>query len=348
MGDTAPIRAEERFDEPGVASYLRDHLPDLCGTAPITFEQFPGGKANLTYLARAGDVEVVLRRPPLGPVAPGAHDMAREYRVLSVLYQVYPAAPRAHHLCQDPSVMGAPFVVMERRVGHVVREEWPVGLDAGNDFRRAVAENLVDALADLHMVDHGAIGLTSLGRPDGFVARQVGGWKDRWERARHEEVSAMDRLAARLGASVPAPQRAVLLHNDFKLDNTMLADDGAIVAVFDGDMATTGDPLVDLGTMLAYWGGGDSVSAFAAADSVVLGDVMGVAEITARYAARTGFDVSGADWYRALALFRIAGICQQIFIRYLRGQTTDQRFAGLGAMVPPMAEAALGLLSSGE
>ena len=344
MGDTAPIRPEERFDEDAVAAYLIEHLPDMFGSAPIAFEQFPGGKANLTYLARCGDVEVVLRRPPLGPVAPGAHDMAREYRVLSVLYAAYPPAPRAHHLCEDPGVMGAPFVVMERRSGHVVRAEWPEGLDAGREFRRRVSEHLVDALAGLHLVDRASIGLATLGRPDGFVARQVAGWTDRWTRARHEDVPAMDRLADHLAGSVPEPQKAVLLHNDFKLDNTMLADDGSIVAVFDWDMATVGDPLVDLGTMLAYWAGGDSVSAFAAADSVVLGDVMTTAEIADRYAAATGLDVSRADWYRALALFRIAVICQQIFIRYVRGQTSDERFAGLGALVPPMAEAGLGLI----
>lgn len=344
MGDTAPIRPEERFDEAAVAAHLRKHLPAMFGTEPIVFGQFPGGKANLTYLARAGSIEVVLRRPPLGPVAPGAHDMGREYRVLSVLHQAYPPAPRAYHLCEDPAVMGAPFVVMERRVGHVIRSEWPAGLDAGPSFRRRVAGNLVDGLADLHRVDPASIGLDSLGRPDGFVARQVAGWTDRWRRARHDDVPAMDRLADRLADSVPEPQAAVLLHNDFKLDNTMLADDGSIVAVVDWDMATIGDPLVDLGTMLAYWGGGDSVSAFAAADSVVLGDVMGTGEIAGRYSARTGFDVSAVDWYRALALFRIAVICQQIFIRYLRGQTSDQRFAGLGGLVPPMAEAALSIV----
>lgn len=344
MGDTAPIRAEERFDESVVADHLREHLPTMFAASPISFEQFPGGKANLTYLARSGTTEAVLRRPPLGPVAPGAHDMGREYRVLSVLFEAYPLAPRAYHLCDDASVMGAPFLVMERRVGHVVRDHWPEELDAGPGFRRTVAENLIDALAALHLVDHHAIGLESLGRPEGFVTRQVAGWSDRWERARHEEVPAMARLAARLGASVPVPQRAVLLHNDFKLDNTMLASDGSIVAVFDWDMATTGDPLVDLGTMLAYWSGGDSISSFAAADSVVLGDVMAIGEITERYAGQTGFDVSAVDWYRALALFRIAVICQQIYIRYLRGQTSDERFGGLGALVAPIADAALGLL----
>jgi len=341
--DTAPIRPDERFDEQRVAAYLREHLPHLVGDRAITFEQFPGGKANLTYLAQAGDTELVLRRPPLGPVAPGAHDMAREYRVLSVLHTAYPKAPQAHLLCDDADVMGKPFFVMERRHGHVVREAWPEEIVVDDAFRRRVGENLVDALAELHLVDHPAIGLGDLGRPGGFVARQVGGWTDRWNRARDTDVPAMDEVASRLAARVPDPQAATLLHNDFKLDNTMIDVAGSIVAVFDWDMSTTGDPLVDVGTTLAYWSGG-GLGSFAAADSAVLGDVIGPDDIAERYAARTGFDLGGIDWYRALGLFRIAVIVQQIYIRWVRGQTRDDRFAGLGEIVPPMADAALELL----
>jgi len=341
--DTAPIRPDERFDEQRVSAYLREHLPHLVGDRAITFEQFPGGKANLTYLARSGDTEVVLRRPPLGPVAPGAHDMAREYRVLSVLHTAYPNAPQAHLLCGDPDVMGKPFFVMERRHGHVVREAWPEEIVADDAFRRRVGENLVDALAELHLVDHEALGLGDLGRPDGFVARQVGGWTDRWNRARDTDVPAMDEVAGRLAARVPNPQAATLLHNDFKLDNTMIDDAGSIVAVFDWDMSTTGDPLVDVGTTLAYWSGG-GLGSFAAADAAVLGDVFGPGDIAERYAAATGLDLGGIDWYRALGLFRIAVIVQQIYIRWVRGQTRDDRFAGLGEIVPPMADAALELL----
>jgi aminoglycoside phosphotransferase (APT) family kinase protein len=341
--DTAPIRPDERFDEGRVAAYLREELSDIVGDAPITFEQFPGGKANLTYLARAGSTELVLRRPPLGPVAPGAHDMSREYRVLSVLHRVYPRAPRAHLLCLDPEVMGKPFFVMERRTGHVVRGEWPEGIAADDRFRRTVGENLVDALSELHLVDHAELGLGDLGRPDGFVGRQVAGWADRWDRARDRDVPAMDEAARRLAAAVPEPQAATLLHNDFKLDNTMIDHRGAIVAVFDWDMSTTGDPLVDVGTTLAYWSGG-GVASFAAADAVLLGDVIGPPDIVERYADATGFDLSGIDWYRALGLFRIAVIVQQIYIRWVRGQTRDDRFSGLGEIVPPMAEAAVDLL----
>jgi aminoglycoside phosphotransferase (APT) family kinase protein len=342
-GDTAPIRPDERFDEYRVATHLREHLPHLSGDTEIEFAQFPGGKANLTYLVRAGDTELVLRRPPLGPVAPKAHDMAREYRVLSVLHEVYPKAPQAFLLCEDPEVMEKPFFVMERRVGHVIRGAWPTELTAAEVGPRLVGENLVDGLAELHRVDPVAIGLGDLGHPEGFVERQVSGWTQRWHDARHEDLRAMDDVAARLASAIPAPQSVALLHNDFKLDNTMIGDDGRIVAVLDWDMATIGDPLVDLGTMLAYWGAPGPAAAVAAG-SVMVGEAIPTAEVAARYADATGFDVSGVDWYRALGLFRVAVIVQQIYIRYLRGQTADERFAVLGDMVEPLAEGALELL----
>jgi aminoglycoside phosphotransferase (APT) family kinase protein len=342
--DTAPIRSEERFDEGAVARHLREHLPELVGDHPIRYAQFPGGKANLTYLVSAGDTELVLRRPPLGPVAPGSHDMGREHRVLSVLYQAYPAAPRAYLYCDDPAVMDKPFVVMERRRGFVVREVWPAALDPSVAFRVAVAANLVDRLADLHMVDYSALGLGDLGKPEGFAARQVKGWTDRWERARTDPVPEMDALAIALGARVPQPQRAVLLHNDFKLDNTMLDATGSVVAVMDWDMSTLGDPLIDLGTTLSYWGGTGGAMDLVAADAVALGEVMDHRAVAERYARRTGLDLADLAWYRALGTFRIAVIVQQIYIRFVRGQTSDPRFAGLGAVVAPLAKSGLDLI----
>jgi aminoglycoside phosphotransferase (APT) family kinase protein len=345
VDDTAPIRAEERFDEARVAAYLRATLPDLIADRPIEFRQFPGGKANLTYLARAGDLELVLRRPPLGETAPGSHDMGREYRVLSVLHQSYPEAPRAYAFCDDPVVMGKPFFVMERRTGYVIRETWPPELPDTADYRRSTAEAVVDALADLHLVDYDAIGLAGLGRPDGFVARQVAGWTDRWQRARHDDVPAMESLADRLAELVPDPQRSTLLHNDYKIDNVMVDADGRVVAVFDWDMATLGDPLVDLGTALAYWVGPDDVlyPVFGSTGITLAAD-LSKDEVLERYATRTGFAVGDVAFYEAFAMFRIAVIVQQIYIRWLRGQTSDERFSMLGMIVPPIAETALGML----
>lgn len=342
--DTAPIRSEERFDEDRVAAYLRDALPHLPGDEPISFAQFPGGKANLTYVARIGDREFVLRRPPLGPVAPGSHDMVREHRVLSVLYQAYPLAPRAHHLCTDESIMGKPFFVMERRSGWVIRGAWPASLDDTLAMRRRVGESMIDALSTLHGVDFATLGLGDLGRPDGFVQRQVDGWTDRWHRSRGDDIPAMDELAAAIAEDPPAPQRAALIHNDFKLNNTMVGATGDLVAVFDWDMATIGDPLVDLGATLSYWQGPPELAIVDPPDGLVLHDALRVDEIVARYCAATGLDGSRIAWYRALASFRIAVIVQQIYIRFVRGQTTDERFAPLGLIVEPIARAGLDIL----
>jgi aminoglycoside phosphotransferase (APT) family kinase protein len=345
VSDTAPIRPEERFDEVAVAAYLRAHLPDIVGGHEIAFEQFPGGKANLTYLARAGDIELVVRRPPLGRVAPGSHDMAREYRVLSVLHRAYDPAPQAYHLCEDPEVMGGVFFVMERRRGEVIRETWPAALPDTDSYRRTLASSSIDALGDLHLVDYDSLGLAGLGRPGGFVERQVRGWAGRWLEARDDDVPAMDLLAERLAAAVPIPQGTTLLHNDFKIDNLMTNPTGEVVALFDWDMATIGDPLVDLGTALAYWSGpGDATYPVFGSQGYTLAPVMSKPEIVDRYAARTGLDVSGLAFYEALALFRIAVIVQQIYIRWRRGQTSDERFGMLGAIVPPVADAALEML----
>ncbi len=340
--DTAPIRSDERFDEEAVAAYLRRHVPQLAEAPAVEFAQFPGGKANLTYLVKGGELELVLRRPPLGPVAPRSHDMEREHRVLSLLWEAYPRAPRAYHLCTDPEVMGKPFFVMERRTGVVVRENWPPGYPEGDDVRRAVAEDLVDALAELHLVDYHAVGLGGLGRPDGFVGRQVEGWAKRWELARTVDLPEMDELGAALASRIPQPQTATLLHNDFKLDNTMVDFGGSVVAVFDWDMATTGDPLVDLGTALAYWAHPDDATYLIFGDNAVtLAPYMTRDEVAARYGARTGLDVSGIDFYLALAYFRITVIIQQIYVRWERGQTKDDRFAALGDLVPVLARAGL-------
>ncbi len=345
MGDSGPIRDEERFDEQRVAGYLHEQLPEIVGDQEVVFEQFHGGRANLTYLCRAGDAELVLRRPPLGPVAPGSHDMTREHRVLSVLHQAFPEAPRAFHLCTDPSIMGAEFFVMERHRGHVVRSGWPPELDGAPASRRRVGDAMIDALARLHRVDYRAIGLGELGRPDGFLERQVAGWTDRWHRAKHEDLEAMTELAGRFAEAVPAPQAAALLHNDYRLDNIMVDDDGRVVAVFDWDMATTGDPLVDVGTTLAYWAEpGDSLFRLISLEGFALAEVMRKADVVERYGLTSDLDLGNIRYYHAFGLFRVAVILQQIYIRYRRGQTTDDRFAVFEVVVPAIAEEARSVL----
>jgi aminoglycoside phosphotransferase (APT) family kinase protein len=341
--DTSPIRDEERFDEGRVGEYLRSVIPALDSSTPLEFAQFHGGHANLTYVVRSGDLELVLRRPPLGEVAPGGHDMAREHKVLSVLHQSYPLAPQAFHYCADASILGKPFFVMERRRGTVVRGRWPESLPDG--LQQTVAESFVDSIGSLHQVAFEPLGLADLGRPDGFVERQVAGWTDRWNRSRDEPTPDMERLAVALADGHPAPQRASIVHNDFKLDNTMVGDDGRVTAVFDWDMSTIGDPLVDLGTTLSYWDGPDEAAIVVPPDGQVLGGLFSADEIVVRYQQKTGLDCSSINWYRALASFRIAVILQQIYIRYARGQTTDERFSALGAVVGPIAAAGLDQLA---
>jgi aminoglycoside phosphotransferase (APT) family kinase protein len=343
--DTAPIRADERFDEERVAAYLRVALGDDLPDAPIMFEQFPGGAANLTYLARCGEVELVLRRPPLGETAKGSHDMEREHRVLSRLWRAFPKAPRAYHFCADPAVMGKPFFVMERRSGHVIRSAWPPSLAASDDARRHLAEELVDTLADLHLVDAAEVGLGDLGYPDGFVQRQVDGWLRRWDRAKTREVADMARVAELLAASIPRPESVSLLHNDFKLDNTMCDDDGNVVAVFDWDMSTRGDALIDLGTLLAYWVDPEGPTYPIFGDqAVTMTPFMTKDEVVERYAARTGFDLVNIRFYEALALYRIAVIIEQIYARYAAGQTADSRFARFEPLAPILARSAREIL----
>lgn len=345
--DTAPIRDDERFDEASVATYLRTHLPKLVGDSELLFDQFPGGAANLTYRVRAGDTELVLRRAPHGPVAKGGHDMEREHAVLSRLWRAYPLAPRSYHFCADPEVMGKPFFVMERRRGWVIRAEWPGAYADSAELRRKLAGSLVDALAALHLVDAGEVDLADFGRPQGFVRRQVEGWTRRWEAARTREVADMETVIAALGDHEPAPGPTTILHNDYKLDNTMVSDRGELVAVFDWDMATRGDAMVDLGTLLAYWPDPAAATFPIFGDrSVSLAPHMSKAEVLDRYAMATGFDVSHVRYFEGLALFRIAVIIEQIYARYVNGQTADERFARFEPITPILAAAARNVLEA--
>ncbi|GMQ86560.1 MAG: phosphotransferase family protein [Acidimicrobiia bacterium] len=345
MIDTAPIRREERFDEDRVAAYLVQELPDLVGQGPIEFAQFPGGAANLTYLAKSPQIELVLRRAPLGVVARGGHDMEREFRVLSRLWSVYPLAPRAYHYCSDPEVLGKAFFVMERCHGHVIRSDWPSRIADDRAGPRRVAEGLIDGLARLHLVDPEAADLGDLGHPDGFVERQISGWSRRWEAAKTREIPDMERARALLGTGLPTPQAVTILHNDYKLDNTMVDDDGKLVAVFDWDMATRGDPLVDLGTLLSYWPDPESPTyPIFGERSVALAPYLAKKDAAERYRRTTSFDLSSVGYYEGLALFRIAVIIEQIYARYAAGQTTDARFAQFEPIPRLLAAAAVAIL----
>jgi len=339
------VRAGEELDWARLEAYLREHLagaavPGLDLSCAMEVGQFAGGHSNLTYLVRFGDVELVVRRPPLGPVPPKAHDMAREYRGLAALHAVFRLAPRPYLVCEDASVVGSVFYVMERRRGLVVRhEETAAWAGRGDDCRR-VSHALIDTLVELHEVDVEAHGLDGLGKPAGFVARQVQGWTERWQRAKTDAVPEMDALALWLLRRLPAdPVRASIVHGDFKLDNVMLdpSDLSRLVAVLDWEMCALGDPLVDLGIFLAYWppSAPGERPAPAGASGWLTRD-----EIVARYEQRSGRDVSRVRFYETFALFKVAVVLQQIFFRYARGQTDDARFADFGERVASLAREA--------
>lgn len=335
------IRPDERFDEARLAAYLRERLPDLRGEMVV--QQFGGGHANLTYALSFGDTEMVLRRPPLGPVAPRSHDMAREFRALGALAPLYPPAPRPILLCEDASVIGAVFFLMERRRGVVIRHEWPAELGDDPALRRRIGESLVDALAELHLIDVARPEIAALGKPEGFVKRQVDGWYERWQRARTRDIPAMDELCAWLAERRPTSPAVSVLHNDWKLDNALLdaRDPGRIAAIFDWDMAALGDPLVDLGTFFSYWAqSGDAVPRGAGVAVTSLPGFPARDELAERYQRRTGSELSQLAWYETFGLFKTAVVLEQIYVRFVRGQTKDARFAALGGFVPLLADAA--------
>ena len=342
ISDTISIRSDERFDERRVEEFLRGKL---TGTEnPLTVRQFGGGAANLTYLLDYGSREYVLRRPPLGPVAPSAHDMARESKVLLRLWQAFPLAPRAFLFCDDESVVGAPFFVMERRQGVVIRGSIPAVYSSWRDAPARMSRALIESLADLHAVDFEAIGLGDLGRPAGFIHRQIEGWWRRWQAAKLEDLRAMDAVYEWLRSNQPPENVPSLVHNDYKLDNVMLdADDpGRVVAVFDWDMCTLGDPLSDVGALLAWWCLPDDPPHFRTMTMMPLDDrFLRREELVARYAEHSGRDVSAIHFYHALSLFRVTVIIAQIYVRYVRGQTQDERFAAFGPRIPAAAQAAL-------
>lgn len=340
--ETIAERRDERIDTEALAQYFlsRGFYPG----APIGVEQFPGGHSNLTYLLRVGESEFVLRRPPLGPVAPKAHDMPREFRVLQALNPAFGLAPAPALLCEDVDVLGAPFYLMERRQGLVIRRENPPEIGDDLALRRRVGEAFLDTLVRLHAVDITAPPLANIGRPEGFLKRQVTGWFERWQRSRTRELPAMDRLMAWLSARLPESPAATMVHNDFKLDNTMLdpADPARVTAVLDWEMATLGDPLVDLGIVLCYWPEAkDPLGRREAISSVTTMPGWPTrAELVERYAAATGRDVSNIAYYEVFAIFKIAVVLQQIYYRYHVGQTKDERFAAMEGRVLALVEIA--------
>jgi aminoglycoside phosphotransferase (APT) family kinase protein len=340
--DVIAIRPGEEIDAATLGAYLAGKVPGASGVPEVW--QFPGGHANLTYLLRyPGGVSYVVRRPPHGDLPASAHDMGREYRVLSTLYRAFPPAPRAFLYCEDRSVIGAPFFVMERRRGVVVRREVPSEFGGGQDrdANRRLSEVIIDTLVDFHAVDPVAAGLETIGKPDGYLQRQVRGWTERWERARTRDVPAAVEVIGWLNDAMPAAPPPTLVHNDWRLDNMAVAadDPGRCVAVYDWDMCTRGDPFTDLGTLLSTWFEPGEEYGFLASMPTLVPGFMNRSQAIARYAARSGRDVTCMAYYYVFGLFKMAGVVQQLYYRYHKGQTRDARMAGGEAV----AEGLIGL-----
>jgi len=332
------VRPDEGFDESRLSAFLRGNLEGAEG--PLTVRQFGGGHANLTYCLRFGEGasarEYVLRRPPLGPVAKSAHDMHREWRALSRLWRRFDKAPRAYLYCDDPGIIGAEFLVMERRHGIVVRNVVPPEFGGGDDreANRKLSEVVIDTLAEFHRVSPAEVHLEDLGKPDGFLERQVTGWARRYEQAKTEEIPVAEEVIRWLEAGRPTSPAPTLVHNDWKLDNMAVApeDPGRCVAVYDWDMCTVGDPLCDLGTLLGLWS--DPGEGLAGSNPMPTQSPGFLArdQAAARYAERNGVDVDAIAYYLVFGTFKMGVVLQQIYVRYHRGQTQDARFAPLGEL----------------
>ena len=328
-------------------AHLKREYPGLTA-GPLSAQLIAGGKSNLTYTVTDGSSRWVLRRPPLGHVLATAHDMAREFRVISALAGTAVPVPATHLLCQDVEVLGAPFYVMEEVRGTVYRTgEDTAGL--GSARARALSAELVEVLARLHAVDPAAVGLADFGHPEGYMARQVERWHRQFEASRSREIKGMGELYERLRGSVPAAQRVTVVHGDYRLDNVIFAADDTVAAVLDWEMATLGDPLADLGLMRVYWDLSQDLP-----DNPVASAVSAEAgfptmdELVARYSERSGLDPAPLPWYTAFARYKLAIIAEGIHYRYTQGKTVGGGFSHMGALVPPLVAAALqSLLTEG-
>ncbi|HEU4732036.1 MAG TPA: phosphotransferase family protein [Kofleriaceae bacterium] len=322
------IRHGEELDLAKLAAYLEQQF----GPGAVSVSQFPGGHSNLTYLVRHGDREYVLRRPPFGNKVKSAHDMGREFTVLTKLSAVYDRAPRPYAYEPTGDVLGAPFYLMERRRGVVLRKDLPADLVNDHPRVRRVCEHLVDALVDLHAVDYKAAGLGDFGKPAGYIERQVTGWTKRYADSQTDDIPAVTESAAWLAAHMPAEVAPALIHNDFKFDNVIFDPSlERITGVLDWEMATVGDPLMDLGTSLSYWAEATDSQAYHQLPFGPTSEpgMMTRTDFAERYLERSGRQAQNLVFYYAFGLFKTAVVLQQIYARWKKGTTSDPRFAHL-------------------
>jgi aminoglycoside phosphotransferase (APT) family kinase protein len=344
IDQSTQVRKGEELPIETLQAYLLENLPGAEGN--LSVEQFPSGYSNLTYLIRMGERGYVLRRPPFGAKIKTGHDMLREYTVLSALKKQYDKVPEPLLYTDDESVIGAPFYVMERVEGVILRAKMPKEMRPDAETMSGIAQSLIDTFVELHAIDYRAAGLESFGKPTGYVERQIKGWTKRYFNAKTDEAPELERAAQWLADHLPpenlrAPMRgragAALIHNDFKYDNVVLdpKDWARIIAILDWEMATLGDPLMDLGASLGYWVNADDppwLQQLALSPTTLPGNPSR-GEVVERYSRQSGRNVDHLVFYYVYGLFRVAVIVQQIYYRYQKGLTKDPRFATLNQVV---------------
>ena len=357
MSDTKPIRQGEELNAENLAEFLRENLD--AKTDEIEILQFPGGSSNLTYCVRIGTEEYVLRRPPFGNQVKSAHDMSREFNVLSRLSKVYKPAPKPLIYCGDESVIGSEFYLMERRRGLIIRgklsetdlpQAGGLTLENSTDLRKRVCESFIENLVILHSLDYEKIGLGALGKPEGYAVRQVQGWTKRYFNAKTDEHKELETAIQWLNRNIPETHGAALIHNDYKFDNVMLdsRDLTRIVAVLDWEMTTIGEPLMDLGSSLAYWMSkeeGEEMLSMPFNPRVLMENISR-RELVAMYEEKSGKAVTDILFYYVFGTFKLAVIAQQIYFRYARGFTRDKRFATFNHFVHSLGKIALNAIET--
>ncbi len=347
--ETTAVRPGEELDLAKLEPLLRAHFPGESGA--LVVRQYPSGHSNLTYSVKIGSREMVLRRPPFGSKVKTAHDMGREFRVLSKLHAHYAPAPQVLRFCDDDSVLGAPFYLMEPIHGVILRRDVPPDLDFSPDVARRVSQSFLDNLALLHGLDYNSIGLADLGKPHGYLERQVRGWIERYHGSKTHDIPEVEAISNWIQQHMPSSSAAALIHNDYKYDNVVLDpnDLTKIIGVLDWEMCTIGDPLTDLGSTLAYWVDASDPPEILETrwGPTTYAGSLTRAQLVERYAQKTGRDVSNMPFYLVFARFKIAVIVQQIYYRYHQGLTHDERFAAMPHRIKLLLSGALRTAETG-
>lgn len=343
MTDIIPVRSGEELDIKRVHTFLLKSLPEISSSLPLSIRQYGTGASNLTYELKIGEWEAVLRKPPLGPVAPKAHDMKREYSILKSLHPMFSLAPKPYIYSDDHSIVESPFFIMERKHGVLVDTEFPPNIKESKELGKQLSELMINTLVQLHEVPYKGTILEDLSNPKGFIERQVLGWIKRYERSKSEEIKEIEELTNWLIKNIPHTASSTVIHYDFKFNNTLFSNDlKECRGLFDWEMATVGDPLADVGAALSYWCQDD--------DPDLLKYGLGKPPVTVKegfftrkqfiegYAKKSGRDVSQIHFYLTFAYFKLAVICQQIYFRYSKGQTSDPRFKSFNVYVKTLIQ----------